>query len=197
MKVYHISQTLKPGDILTPDYQRCMALAQPFIQALERSEDCFYSMLLGTKYLYAVLDKLQLREWSDYVKWSVEGVFEFIRRREFSGCCSRLKCNYFYENLADSKRLYEYDWGDESEEEQSKVHLFEIELDDAVLQIRDMNIYDEAYNAMSEEQDVQTVLNCARRYFAGKQTENPVWEILSDKRARVVADVTVYLKTDI
>ena len=41
----------------------------------------------------------------------------------------------------------------ESEEEQQKVHLFEVDVDDAAPQRRDMNIYNEAYNAMSETQD--------------------------------------------
>lgn len=65
---------------------------------------------------------------------------------------------FFYEDPADSRRLFEYDWGNESEEEQSKVHLYEIELEDAAFQRRDMNIYDEAYNAMLEKQDVTAYL---------------------------------------
>ena len=48
------------------------------------------------------------------------------------------------------KKLYDYDWGCECEEEQQKVHLFEMELDDTVPQRRDMNIYDEAYEAMTK-----------------------------------------------
>lgn len=196
MKVYHMSQTLKLGDSLTPDYERCMELSQPFIQALERSEDCFYTMVLNGRYLNAVLEKLRLWEWSDYAKWSTEGAFEFIRRREYPDCYSRLKSNFFYEDPADSRRLFKYDWGNEPEEEQSKVHLYEIELEDAAFQRRDMNIYDEAYNAMLEKQDIQTVFSCARRYFAGEQTESPVWEILSDKSARAAADVTAYLRKE-
>lgn len=188
MKVYHMSQSLKLGDCLVPDYERCIELSQPFVQALERSEDCFYGMVLNGKYLLAVLRKFRLREWSNYAKWSVEGAFEFIRKTEYPDCYSRLRCNYFYDDLADCKRLYEYDWGSASEEKQSQVHLFEVELDDTMPQRRDMSLFDEAYSAMAERQDVQTVLSCARRYFAGEQTENPVWEILSDKNARAVAD---------
>ena len=185
-----MSQTLKNDDCLIPDHQRCMGLAQPFVQALEHSEDCFYAMVLNGKYLYAVLSKSGLQEWANYVKWSVEGAFEFIRKTEFPDCCSRLHCNYFYDDLADCKRLYEYDWGSASEEEQNQVPLFEVELDDTAPQLRDMNLFDEAYSAMSERQDVQIVLACAKRYFAGEQTEDPVWEILSDKNAKAVADLS-------
>ena len=111
MKLYHMSQTLRLGDELTPDYQKNMALVQPFIQALEQSVDCFYGMVLNGKYLYAVLGKFKLWEWSDYAKWATEGAFEFVRKTEFPDSCSRMKCNYFYDDLPNCKRLYEYDWG--------------------------------------------------------------------------------------
>lgn len=194
MTLYHMSQTLKFGDELTPDYQKNFSLVQPFVQALEQGVDCFYGMVLNGKYLYAVLGKFNLWEWSDYAKWATEGAFEFVRKKEFPGSCSRMKSNYFYDNLPYCKKLYEYDWGSECEEEQQKVHLFEIDVADAAPQQRDMNIYDEAYNAMSETQNVQLVLDCARRYFAGEQTAEPVWEILSDKPARAVRDISEYLR---
>lgn len=194
MKLYHMSQSLQLGEALTPDYQKNIELIQPFIQALEQSVDCFYGMVLNGKYLYAVLRKFKLWEWSDYAKWATEGAFEFVRRTEFPGSYGRVNSNFFYDDLPNCKKLYEYDWGGESEEEQQKVHLFEVDVDDAVPQRRDMNIYDEAYNAMSASQDVAFVLSCARRYFAGAHTENPVWEILSDKPARVVRDISEHIR---
>ena len=45
-----------------------------------------------------------------------------------------------------------------------------------------------------EREDVKTVLACARRYFAGEQTAKPVWEIMSDKPARAVKDISDYLR---
>lgn len=194
MKLYHMSQTLQLGDEMTPDYQKNMALVQPFIQALEQSIDCFYGMVLNGKYLYAVLGKFKLWEWSDYAKWATEGAFEFIRKTEFPDSYGRMSSNYFYDDLPNCKKLYAYDWGGESKEEQMKVHLFEVEVEDETPQRRDMNIYDEAYNAMSENQDVQLVLACARRYFAGEHTAEPVWEIMSDKPARAVRDISDCLR---
>lgn len=194
MILYHMSQTLKLGDELIADYQKNMKLVQPFIQALEQSVDCFYGMVLNAKYMCAVLTKFKLWEWSDYAKWATEGAFEFIRRTEFPESYSRMESNYFYDDLPNCKKLYEYDWSCESEEEQQKVHLFEVELEDAVPQRCDMNIYDEAYNAMSERQDVIFVLDCARRYFAGENTAEPVWEIMSDKNAKAVKDISEYIR---
>lgn len=196
MKLYHMSQTLRLGDKLTPDYHKNMELIQPFVQALEQSQACFYGMVLNGKYLYAVLGKFKLWEWSDYAKWATEGAFEFIRQTEYPDSYSRMGCNYFYDTLLNCKKLYEYDWSCESEEEQKKVHLFEIDVDDPAPQRRDMNIYDEAYNAMSETQNAAFVLACARRYFAGAQTAVPVWEIMSDKTAKAARDITSYLRRE-
>lgn len=194
MKLYHMSDTLQLGDTMQPDFKRTMRLAEPFIQALEKSEDCFYAMVLNGKYLRAVLGKFKLWEWSDYIKWSVEGAFEYIRKTEFPNCCSRIQCNYFYDNLEDCKTLYEFDWGQASQEERDQIHLFEMELEAETVEKRDMRVYDEAYTAMEEREDVETVLECARRYFAGDQTDNPVWEITSEKPAKAVKDITFHLR---
>ena len=194
MKAYHLSETLKLGDILDADHQQLFNLAQPFIQALERSENFFYGMVLNGKYLYAVLDKCGLKEWADYAKWATEGAFEFIRKTEFPNALSRLKCNYFYDNLEAVKRLFESDWGDESEEIQNHIHLFEFELNDDTIQKYDMCIYDLAYSAMENAQDVQKALDCARRYFAGEHTENPVWEILTYQNVKAEKDISKLLR---
>ena len=194
MKFYHMSQTVQLGDTLIPDYQKNMALVQPFVQALEQSTACFYGMVLNGKYMYALLGKYRLWEWSDYAKWATEAAFEFIRKTEFPDSYSRMSSNYFYDSLPNCKKLYDYDWGSESKEEQEKVHLFEIDLDDNAPQKRDMNIYDEAYEAMSTSQDVQIVLDCARRYFSGAATTEPTWEILSDKTSKAVTDISCYLR---
>lgn len=193
MKLYHMSDTLKLGDAMTLDHKHTATLAEPFVQALEQSVDCYYAMVLNGKYIRAVLGKFKLWEWSDYIKWSVEGAFEYIRRTEFPNCVSRIKCNYFYDNLPSCKILYDYDWGKASEEERSQIHLYEMELESDTVDRRDMRIFDEAYEAMEEREDVQTVLACARRYFAGEQSAEPVWELLSDKSATAINDITAYL----
>lgn len=120
----------------------------------------------------AMLQKFKLQEWSDYAKWATEGAFEFVRQNEFPDSCSRMKSNYFYDDLPNCKKLYAYDWGEESIEEQQKVHLFAVEVADPTPQRRDMRVYDEAYEAMASKQDIQLVLNCARRYFPDSIRKN-------------------------
>lgn len=193
MKAYHISETLKVGDTLETDHQELINLAMPFIRALEHSADCYFGMILNSKYTNAVLEKFGLKEWSDYVKWSTEGAFEFIRKTEFPNAISRLKCSYFYDCLDNVKKLYDYDWGNEPAEVQNKIHLFEVLLDDSAIQKNDMNLFDQAYDAMERSQDVQAVLDCARRYFAGSHTEYPIWEILTNKNVKITKDITQLL----
>ena len=183
MEVYHISRSLRLGDTLTPDYEKLYQLAEPFLQGLERGLDCFAAMVLQGKYLYAVMSRSGLRYWADYAKYATEAVFEFVRRREFPQSYSRLGCAYFFDSEACCRNHFEMDYG-EDPKEGAKVGLFQVELEDP--QYRDMSVYDLAYEAMSQRQDVEEGFRQARRYFQGGQTEAPMWEILSDKPARAV-----------
>lgn len=197
MKLYHISDTLRLGETMSQDYKQNLELALPFAEALERSEDCFYGMLLSARFLKSVLGKFGLRDMqTNYVKWAVEGVFEFIRRTEYPESYSRLLSNYFYDRMSDIRRLYEVDWNMTEKEERFNFHVFEIDLEDEAPQKRDMLLFDEAFDAMWDREDLQTVLRCARRYFAGEQSESPVWELLSDRPAKAVRDLTGYLRDE-
>ena len=193
MRLYHISQTLKLGDALSPGHQKLSDLAEPFLQGLERGPDCFCAMLLNGKYMFAVMKRSGLREWADYAKWATEGLFEYVRRRSFPEAVSRLTCTYYYDNLADCRRLYEEDWGGEIPAEREKVRLFAVEVDDPAPQRRDMTLYDEAYDAV-ERLDPDAALTLAARYFRGEASERPVWEILTDQPGVAVEDLTPELR---
>lgn len=89
MILYHISDTLGLGEQLVQDYKKNMELVTPFVQALEKSEDCFYAMVLNAKLLKSVLGKFGLRDMqTNYVKWGTEGIFEFVRKQKFPGSYS-------------------------------------------------------------------------------------------------------------
>ncbi len=189
MKVYHMSQTLKPGDTMRPDHRHCADLAMPFVQALMRSEDCFYAMVFQGKYLCSIFDHSRLtREWVDYAKWATEAVFEFVRQSYYPDRVSRLKCNYFFSDLETLKVLFRYDWGSDPEEA-ALVHIYEMELQEDEPQYFDMRIFDEAYEAMEKRQDLSEVMACARRYFAGERTADAVLELLSEKSAVITGDL--------
>ncbi len=189
MKVYNMSSTLKPGDTLTNDYRGTANLAQPFVAAMEMGRNCFLSMVLNSQYVWAVLDHFELNATNpDYDKWSVEGLFEYIRKTEFPDCYSRLKSSFFYDDETSQSDLFDYVWGNAPEQGQRAVKFYEIELEDDSPDKRDMLWFDKAYDIMSETQDVGAVMNIARKYFSGEATANPIWELLSDKRAVVVQE---------
>ena len=188
MIVYHMSETLREGDYLTPDYDKKLTLVIPFLQGLERSEDCFCGMLLFGKFMYEVMSRSNLRYWANYAKYATEAVFEFVREREFPQCASRMRSNYFYDSMEHSRKLYEYDYGSCPEDGEA-VQLFEIELEDDSPACCDMNIYDEAYEAIKQREDVQGAIEAARRYFSGDRTAEPTIEIMSDKPARAVRTI--------
>ena len=194
MIVYHYSQTLKEGDRLEPGHLDFTDLCEPFIKALERSRDCFFGMLLNGKYMYAVLDRSDLRYWADYAKWATEGLFEFVRRTEFPNSVSRLRCSYFCTGLDDAVRAFDEGFGEEDEEEQEKVHLFEVEVPESSLEMRDISVYDAAYDALNDDQDAEAAIELARKYFAGEHGDEPTWEYLSAGDAVAVKDVSHFLR---
>lgn len=190
MIVYHYSQTLKEGDRLVPGYLNFMDLCEPFMQALSRNRDCFFSMLLNGKYMFAVLDRSNLRYWADYAKWATEALFEFVRKNEYPQCVSRLRCNYFCADLNDSIRMYQEAWG---EEDRRNVHLFEIEVPEDCLEMRDISVFDAAYDAINDKQDIEAAFAYAQGYFAGEHGEEPNWEYLSASDATAVKDIYHFL----
>ena len=192
--LYHMSQTLILGEEMKNDFEKKSELTLPFVYALEKSIDFFCNMLVNGQSQQTVPDELVRLDRAKYETYSIEGVFEFVRKTEFPNCLSRLKCKYFFDNLENYRILYEAGWKQEPEEERAKIHLYEIELDDECPQRCDMLLFDEAIDSMLEKQDVEAVLSCARRYFSGQQSTTPVWEIMSDKPAKAVKDITDILR---
>ena len=83
------------------------------------------------------------------------------------------------------KKLGSYDFPDQ---------FLEIELEDLRPDRRDMCLYDSAYDAVAQRQDVDYALACARRYFAGEQSVEPVWELLSAAPAQAARDISHELR---
>lgn len=195
MKLYHMSDTLKPGMELSNNFKRNWELTEPFVQALERSKDCFYSVYFSAKFMSESLKRFGMADMqTDYVKWAAEGVFEVVRRREFPRCCCRLKSNYYFDSISACRKLYEIDWGKAPEDERAKIRLFEVELSASEVCRHDMRLFDEAYDDLWDHDNISRTIDFARRYFSGEQTEQAIWEIVSDKKAVTVSDLTEYLR---
>ena len=183
-KLYHFGLHLKVGDVLIPDYHKKSRLVLPYVQALNKGQDVFENMLIQGRYLKEVLRRSGVREWSDYCKWATEGLFEYIRQCKFPDRYSRIKTNYFFDTVEKCRNLYKADYidvGDCAGEE-----LFELEVQDDSPQYLDMNVYDEAYNAIENEEHIETLMAIAEKYWNFETTPIPNFEILSDKKAVII-----------
>lgn len=197
MIVYHMSDTLKVGEELTPDYKKYWELTKPFVLALERGRESFYGAYFAAKHMDEVLDRFGMADLrTDCDKWAAEGVFEYVRRHEFPDCCCRLRGNYYFDDIASCRGLYEADWGRAPAEERAKIRLFEVELSEADAVRHDMRFFDLAYDDIWERGDVENTLRYARSYFSGESTPDPVWEIVSDRAAVALRDVTGLLRPE-
>ena len=191
MQVYHLSDTLSLGGTVTPDYKRNAALAEPFVKALERGETCFWATVYSTQFLSESLEKFGMADMqTDWDKWACEGVFEYIRRREFPEAPPRLQAGYYFQRLEDCIELFAVDWGKASAEERARIHLYRMDLADEHPSLFDMRLFDAAYDLLWEREDLPALMGIARQYFRGEGSEHPVWELLSTGTGRAVEDLS-------
>lgn len=197
MILYHMSETLKLGDELKSDYKEYADLAEPFVKALEYGFDTFCGMLLTADYVGCVFAKYDLRGMPTHeMKWATEGVFEYVRRKEFPNVCSRLQSNYYFDNIENCKLLFTEDWEKATQEEKDKIKLFEIELFGKSFKC-DMRLFDEAFDLMYDlkcPENLEAIKKLARKYFGGGTGEDYVMEIISDGVAVAKKDITEMLK---
>lgn len=150
MKAYHMSQTLQVGDKLKAGYKRNEIRCREVISTLEQSEQCLETTIASMK--------LQGDEWREYVKWCVEGIFEFVRETEFSFLPNRLNCSYYFDNIEYYKVLYEAGWAQKSEEERAQIRLFEVDLEEEKPTKYDMLLFDEAFDVMLNTKNIKGVV---------------------------------------
>ena len=177
-----MSETLQLGDEVKLDYKEYSDLAEPFVKALNFSYDAFYGMFMNANYVGNVLAKYNLKGMPTHeIKWATEGIFEYIRRKEFPEKC---------------KKLYTEDLENATPEEKEKIKLFEMEVSGNILEC-DMTLFDEALDLVWDLEDpdqLEEIFEIARRYFRGEKGDEPVMEIISDGIAVAKRDITELLK---
>ena len=197
MILYHMSQTLRLGDEMKSDYKGYADLAEPFVKALKFGHDTFYAMFLNASYVGSVLAKYNLTGMPTHeIKWATEGIFEYVRRKEFPDKCSRLTSAYYYDDLDKCRKLYIEDWEGMTPEDRRKTRLYEMEVEGNCLEA-DMNLFDEAFDIiweMESPQILDEVFEIARKYFRGERSAEPIMEILSDGKAVASKDLTEILR---
>ncbi|SFQ29577.1 Protein of unknown function [Lachnospiraceae bacterium XBB1006] len=192
MKVYHMSENIQTGQSFTTDYKHYGALVEPFVKAMKHSFEMFYGLILSAEYSGSVLAQYNLKGMPTHeIKWATEGIFEYVRRNEFPDAPSRMKANYFFKNIEECQKLYDEDWENATPEEKQKIKLYEVELTGKYLEC-DMCLFDEAFEIMWEFESpmqMMNVMNLARKYYRGEQSEHSVMEIISEEAAVVGKEI--------
>lgn len=192
MLLYHYSvDSYQSGKSLINDYKKQYRFAEPYLLALESGRGVFDSVFYSTMYLSRELCGLGLRKYENYCKDAVEGIFEYVRKTEFaSDSVSRIWCVYYCED-ADSARQYLYDdCLADGLFQRDQVCLLEVRVDEKRVYRYDQQYYHLASEAI-EKNDIETVFQCARRYFSGERTENPLIEILCDSPNEIVRKIEI------
>ncbi len=186
MILYHYSVDSYHGDeSLIPDYNGLYRFAEPYLLALGKSEECFFSVYYSAMALSRELCALGLRKHENYIKDAVEGIFEYIRRHEFAECSvSRLHCVYYCRTIEEALSYLKEDCLDNKDFSADAVSLLEVEAAEDRLYCYDQAIFDEAEKIMEETADLKRVFDCARAYFSKTTALHPEW--LSDGENHVL-----------
>lgn len=193
MILYHYSvDSYKDGGELLNDFNKLRRFAEPFVFALEKGEDCFWSTFLSAMYYSRELCALGLRKRENYVKDSVEGVFEYVRRHEFGErAVSRVGCVYYCKTADEAVKYLRDDCLDSGDFTTEQVKLLEVETDGSRVFSYDQYFFNEAERVMEDERSLERVKELARRYFSGEMSENPLVEILSDGKNKVLRELEI------
>ena len=90
--------------------------------------------------------------------------------------------------------LYEAGWAQKSEEERAQIRLFEVDLEEEKPTKYDMLLFDEAFDVMLNTKNIKGVVECARKYFSGECSNNPVWEIMSGQTMKTFSFIVWQIK---
>ena len=193
MILYHYSvDCFREGASLSGDYKNQFRFVQPFLLALERSRDCFWSVYFSSMSLSRELCDLGLRKHENYVKDAVEGVFEHVRRTEFSGrSVSRVGCVYYCEDAASAVALLKEDCLADGDYTPEQVKLLEVEVEEERVFRYDQSLFNDAMEAMENRRDLDRAFALARDYFSLRRSAAPVIELLSDGANRILRQIPV------
>ncbi|MBQ9459628.1 MAG: hypothetical protein IJU66_06805 [Oscillospiraceae bacterium] len=193
MKLYHYSvDSFQSGSELINDYKNQFRFAEPYLLALQRGEDCFWSVFFAGMSYSRELCTLGLRKRENYVKDAIEGIFEYVRRREFEGrSASRVGCVYYCESMEEAVAYLKTDCIDSGEFTLEQVKLLEVEVDDARVYRYDQSFFNRAEEIMETSRELSAVIELARMYFAQKRSDEPLIEILSDGGNHIVRECEI------
>ena len=193
MVLYHYSvDSYRGGSSLINDYKKQYRFAEPYLLALQKSEDCFWAVFYSNMAVSRELCALKLRKYENYVKDAVEGIFEFIRLRDFPECsASRVGCVYYCETKEEAVAYLREDCLDSGDFSADQVKLLEVMVADERVFRYDQAFYNRAIEVMEHSCDLHEVFSLAGRYFSQKRSDAPIVEILSDGKNTIINELPI------
>lgn len=193
MILYHYSvDSYQSGYSLYNDYKKLYRFAEPFLFALQKSEECFWSTYFSAMAYSRELCALGLRKRENYLKDAIEGIFEYVRQNEFCDVSvSRIGCVYYCETKEEAIAYLNDDCIKSGEFTVAQVKLLEVDVEDESVYRYDQSFFNQAECIMETEMDLRKVEELARKYFAQRRTENPLVEILSDGKNKILQEIAL------
>ncbi len=189
MRLYHYSvDSYQGGQTLTNDFKNGYGFAEPFLLALREGMDVFKGVYFSAMYVGRELVALKLRKYENYRKDAVEGIFEFVRERDFPQEPSRIHCVYYCFTKEEAIAYAEDDCIASGLFSKEQVKLLEVEVDANRVRQYDQQYYNMAMEKI-EENDFQAVFDCAKRYYSLERTEQPLIEVVSDGTNQIIAEI--------
>lgn len=193
MILYHYSVDSYNGDsYLINDYKNLYQYVEPFVLALEKGPECFWSTYFSTMSYSRELIALGLRKHENYIKDATEGVFEYVRQHEFlNNSVSRVKCVYYCDSAETAISYLKEDCINNGDFTLDKVKLLEVDVNDNSIYSYDQFFFNEAERIMENDRDLGKVIDLAREYFAEKRSNNPIIEFLSDGENEIIREIPI------
>ena len=193
MILYHYSvDSYQSGDSLYNDYKKLHRFAEPFLYALQKSEECFWSTYFSAMAYSRELCALGLRKRENYMKDAIEGIFEYVRQNEFADVsASRIGCVYYCKTKEEAIAYLNDDCIKSGEFTLAQVKLLEVDVEDDRIYQYDQCYFNQAEVIMEMKKDLRKVEELARNYFAQKRTEIPLIEILADGNNKILREISL------
>ena len=191
MILYHYSvDSYRGGGKLVNDFKNNYRFAEPYLLALDEGEACFRSVYLAALATARELCALGLRKHENCGKDAVEGIFEWVRRREFpDSSASRVGCVYYCESREEAVAYLRDDCIDNGDFAWEQVKLLEVEVEDERVFRYDQSFYNRAVERFEQSRDLAGAIALARAYFSLQRSEQPLIEILADGENRVLREI--------
>ncbi len=135
---------------------------------------------------------LGLRKHENYAKDAAEGIFEWVRRLRFPNrSVSRIGCVYYCETREEAISYLKDDCIANGDYTYEQVKLLEVEVEDNRVFRYDQCFFNKAVEVLEQADDLEPVIALAESYYSMRRSSEPLIEVLSDGKNRVIRELTI------